>query len=723
MEARTLERLAARGRGNQGDSRDGGPALLLLALLVVALAGVARVGMRTVLPDPSGVGAFQTLDPDGHYHMRRVDRALTEGGVAATDPLLTGADAPEGGASIPWPAGATHLLAAAARLGGVPEEAEPRRAWVERVVGSSAMVFGALLAGLVAWVAGGLARARGGGRAGVLLAAATAGVGVALAPASLRYSHLGMGDHHALATLLGFGTLAAYGRLLRDPSARVAAAAGALGALGISVWMPLLAVPSALGLWGLLGLRSANGTTRALALALALSALLTAPLAIGSPWPPWSLLEPAWGTPGLLAVLGSALAARAAGAEGARRAPVLRLGSLAFAAAFLALAGRGILGEAQRALAWAAGSQEFMAGIAESRSPMSGPFDLAGLAAWTGPVLWLALPALVVRGLGLWRPVAFLLLLAGCLQARFTEPLVPALALAAGVGVAALHRRLPARARGVLVAVPVALAALSPGSWLEGLRSPRPESPQLVWQRGVREAAAWLRGRGQGAVLAQWDLGHALEWVGERRSVATNFGSYLGREPFLAPWRVLASEDDIALEELDRWGATHLLWTSRWRRNEEPLAASLGIERLGPKALFVRLERLEDLPGTLRLVYESPADLRDRVHGRDSQPLPVARVFERVPGALLELAAEPGEVLRVDLRLRIEGVPQDLQLRLEQVASEEGSVRLRLPYATDGRMGAARVVGEVRWSCGASSGAVEVPEASVRAGASILLKG
>ena len=346
---------------DRAGSRAGSRALLLLALLVAALAGVARVGMRTVLPGDPGAGDFQTFDPDGHYHMRRVDRALVEGAVAATDPLLTGAAAPAGGAPIPWPPGATHLLAAAVRLGGVPEDAEPRRAWVERVVGSSALVFGALLAGLVAWVAGELVRARGGGPGGILLAAATAGVTVALAPASLRYGHLGMGDHHALATLLGFGTLAAFARLLRGPTARAALAAGVLGALGISVWMPLLAIPVALGTWGVVAARRGQqahpvgSAPRALALALILTAVLTTPLALGSPWPAWSLLEPAWGTPLLLAVLASACAARAAVVEGALRAPVLRLGSLALAAAFLAVAGRGLLAEVQRALAWARG--------------------------------------------------------------------------------------------------------------------------------------------------------------------------------------------------------------------------------------------------------------------------------------------------------------------------------------------------------------------------------
>ncbi len=696
------------------EGQPGRVALGLVALAVLVLALAARLGTRTLLPSgPGGATEFATLDPDAHYHMRRVDRALVEGRVESSDPLLTGEQWPDGGAPIPWPGGATRLLVLATELGGVPEGADARRAWIERVVGSSALVPSALLAALVAWLAGRRARS--------LTAAAIAGVAVALAPASLRYGHLGMGDHHALATLLGVAALAALESTLRPsqgPPLRRPMLGAVLVAAGLSVWLPLLALPIALALVGLL--HPQLDARRAVASTLALVAVLTVPLAWGSPWPADRLLEPSWGVPWLIAVLAAAVALRCAPVRLAGPAWLALLGAGGLIGSL-----QGLLQEVSRGLAWVTGTDRFMAGIGESRSPMASAVDLPGLAAWTGPALWLALPALfAARGLGPWRWASLGLLVAGALQARFTEAAVPLLAVVAGVGSVELARTYQPRLLRALVGVPLALAAASPGGWLEGLTDPRTEaSPLLSWQRGVREAAAWLRGRGEGAVLAQWDLGHLLEWVGERRSVATNFGAYLGREPFESPWRALASTGSEAVEEMQRWGATHLLWTSRWRRNEEPAVTTLELDALDESTLFARIERLEDLPGQLRLVYESPDALRDRAYARDGAPPPCARILERVSGALLELAAAPGAELVLDLRLGIEGVTQDLRLTLRSTADAEGVVRLRVPYATDTLMGAVRVVGEPRWACAGRSGTVVIPEAAVRSGERLLLGG
>ena len=706
--------MATEGGTTETERRPSGTALGLVALATLILAVAARVGTRTLLPaGPAGAAAFATLDPDAHYHMRRVDRALVEGRVDASDPLLTGEQWPHGGAPIPWPAGTTRLLALAAELGGVPEGADARRAWVERVVGSSAIVPSALLAALVAWLAGRRARS--------LTAAAIAGVAVALAPASLRYGHLGMGDHHALATLLWVAALAILApvvRWSRTPTPGQQLLGAFLVAAGLSVWLPLLAIPAALALVGLF-LQQLEGR-RAVALVLAQVAVLMVPVAWGSPWPSDRILEPSWGIPWLVAVLAALVNLRCAPLHLA--GPAL-LGLLAVGVLLGSL--QGLVEEVSRGLAWVTGTDRFMAGIGESRSPMANPLDLSGLAAWTGPTLWLALPALALaRGLGPWRWAALGLLVAGALQARFTEALVAPMALVAGVGSVELARTHRPTLLRALVAVPPVLAATSPTAWLHGLTAPRAQASSLLtWQRGVREAAAWLRGRGEGAVLAQWDLGHLLEWVGERRSVATNFGAYLGREPFEAPWRALASTGSEAGPVMERWGATHLLWTSRWRRNEDPMLNTLELDGLSEAALVERIERLEDLPGELRLVYESPDGLRDRAHARDGAPPPCARILERVPGALVELAAAPGAELVLDLRLRIEGVTQDLRLDLRSEAGADGVVRLKVPYATDRAMGAVRVVGEVRWACAGGTGTVEIPEAAVRGGERLVLGG
>ena len=73
--------------------------LLALILLTLVLSGLSRFaqGRRVYL---TGSQNWVTTDPDSLYHMRRVDRVLSEGlPVAGSDAYL---NFPEGSA-IPWP--------------------------------------------------------------------------------------------------------------------------------------------------------------------------------------------------------------------------------------------------------------------------------------------------------------------------------------------------------------------------------------------------------------------------------------------------------------------------------------------------------------------------------------------------------------------------------------------------------------------------------------------
>jgi hypothetical protein len=70
-------------------------------------------------------------------------------------------------------------------------------------------------------------------------------------------------------------------------------------------------------------------------------------------------------------------------------------------------------------------------------------------------------------------------------------------------------------------------------------------------QLGERLVYRWVGGHarsgedpaGNEAVLAHWDRGHVIEWVADRPTVATNFGSYLGVESYRDPPRFFLSED------------------------------------------------------------------------------------------------------------------------------------------------------------------------------------
>src|SRR5574341_1810053 len=79
-----------------------GRALALIGILVAAgvLAWIPRYSVQ-VDRHPYGMGGqgWFSLDPDGLYHARRVERAIREGEVAQVDPWM---NYPEG-ARIPWP--------------------------------------------------------------------------------------------------------------------------------------------------------------------------------------------------------------------------------------------------------------------------------------------------------------------------------------------------------------------------------------------------------------------------------------------------------------------------------------------------------------------------------------------------------------------------------------------------------------------------------------------
>lgn len=713
--------------------------LALVLLCVLLGAGALRVATRTVLEPGLGVmegQAFGTFDPDAHYHMRRLERALASGGaIAGRDPLLTSSDLPgveesSVGAPIPWPSGFTRLLWLGAAPFAPSEEGPERDGFVEVFVGSSAVVFGSLQALIAALAAALLV-----GGAGSLGAAALAGALVALAPAALRYSFLGMGDHHALASALILLSLLLLDRLLhrlreqQAPGSFVgpALAASLSLACAISIWLPSLAVAGLGALFlGNAVLRTPCGsplgpqTARAALLYFFSLALFLVPLGWTSPWPPMALLEPSW----MQAVLSACLGLPFLGWAPNRPRPLVLGGIVGLALALLILVG--VPGEVQlglgRGLDWLRARDLFMGTIGESRPPGF------ALPSWTGPGLLIAAVGLVFprrQGLLLWRVAFAGALVAGCLQVRFTESLVPLMAVLAGVVFGSLSLASKRPFRGV---VAVWLVALAVHGWLPG-QAPRwtmspsssdAESTTLTSHRSIREACIWLRNQpdpgAEWAVLAQWDLGHGIEWLSRRRTLASNFGAYLGQEAFLVPWKALVSQNDDALRELlTQERVSHLMVNSRWRRNQDPMMRLLGLEEIPESSLIKRLEGFSSVPGFLRLVHQSPVELFDRVHEYDVQPQPGTRIFEVVRGATLEVQGNPGEVLQVALPL----ITPDGQRLLHRVRAEvgnDGKGRVLMPYSTQSA-GAGGLGGEtLRWSCGLLRGTATVTEEDIQEG-------
>ena len=192
---------------------------ILVLALALALSWLAReVHHRRIPLAPAAGGGWITTDPDSHYHMRRVERALDEHlAIAPRDLRL---NFPHG-ANIPWPPYYAHL-ASALLAPFAPEEPGRRHAWIERGVASLPIVFG-VLATLVACLAG-LALA---GELGAL----AAGLLHALSMASIAYSKPGNGDHHAWVSLLAGAMLLALARALRPDALAKPRASAAWGAL------------------------------------------------------------------------------------------------------------------------------------------------------------------------------------------------------------------------------------------------------------------------------------------------------------------------------------------------------------------------------------------------------------------------------------------------------------------------------------------------------------
>ena len=710
--------------------------------LWVRLASAVRVAASA---EGGGEAAWFASDPDSLYHMRRLARALESGGrIDARDPLLAFPEhEAQGGARIPWPSGYTRFLHALARAaGGPPREEALARGWVERLVASTPAALGALTSGAAA-VAAALAA---GPAAGLL-----AGAYHAFCFGSVRYSFLGQGDHHAwvsLWLLLALGATSwAFPRVERGRGAPAALAAGAAGAcLGVALvsWVASLVTVGLLQLaWALLFVLRCGLPRRAYVAALlafhgALAACV-APEALASPWPATEVV--ALSTFHLLeiALVGAWLASLPlwvpVRAGRARRTVLVGLGALV-PLGWIAL---GPGGEGVRAgLAWAAGATPFMGWIRESQPLLGGPAGGLGVAAkWLGYGI-LALPLAAwparrpIRTAHVpWIVVLPALLGMACLQRRFAEgasaPLAVVLGVAYGTSVVPLLRRFGRAAPG-LVALLLASAAHPDTAWRAWERTRLGawlvETEASARHRALRELVAGLgedEPRESRAVLAEWDLGHLIEWVAARPTVADNFGDYLGRDGFLDSWRVLhATDDSVAEEHLARRRVAHVLVTADWARNAEAarraLSSELGrggpplAQRLLPRGHPDRPPGASD-PGFLRRI----AGARATLDGRDLGP--VGWVFEVVPGAWIEARGEPGEVfeLRIDLR----GEREWFEAR--GVADGEGWARVRVPYATDPPEGAGAGLGPARWSLGRASGVVVVPEHAVRTGERLTL--
>ncbi|NUP94791.1 MAG: hypothetical protein HUU28_01390 [Planctomycetaceae bacterium] len=765
-------------------------ALLALCLCIALLAGVVRetCDLRHAREPGNESASWFTLDPDSLYHMRRVERALDEGlPPAETDPRM---NAPHG-AAIPWPPYYTWLLTfvTAPMLPDTPRHDDGswaaqifearRREAIERTVASVPWVLAMVTSVLLALSAWRLAKGRSDGER--LGAAALAGGTYALLGASLQYSAIGNGDHHAwvvmlLAALVFVATSALREDelLQRGKSAWRGTLLGALSALLVGSWVGglvyVVLLELALGLALFVHARRALPGLPALGLGFHLvwAAGIT-PAVLSSPWrevEPWMLVNLSWlhlVHPLVGALVFVPLVATSSDPL-RRRWPwrvsmALTLLLVAIAFGDFALA-RGV----REGFAWAGRANEFMAFIAESQpllwGPLGGLRSLVGLLgfgvcvapllfagevwrAWREQRLELLLPCLLFGAL----------LAQALMQRRFADAFGVPLALVLGLGLTSVVWRVVKPTTGLASALGLVLAFASgyPTLSLALTRRDRP------WFETKGDAARPLHalygrlGKLQGrdeAVLASWDHGHAIEWIGQRPSIATNFGSYLGRDSYLDPWRFFLESDATQAEALlEARGARHVLICGDFTKDLEVMLRLLApddrrsyllIPREG--VVFPSQRFFDTLAGRL-LVHGRTASLSARgltgnsldflrlVHAspeflsapppipHTSDPVRVGWIWERVPGARVELAGEPGARAQVSIELSCNG--ERWTWLGSATVEADGFARLRVPYSTDGANGDTLAAGPARGFVGTRSVEFVVREDDVLAGATV----
>jgi hypothetical protein len=685
---------------------------LAVALLAAAAFALRAVYLREAFAADGGV-VF--TDPDALYHARRALFSVESFPSALLfDPYLNHPD----GAPVPWPPLYDWLLAAKAlALGGSPRAFELVLAWAAPVLGALTVVPVCATARMLA------------GRGAAL---AAGGIFAAL-PVAVYYTRVGNPDHHAWSALVGAVFLALSVAALRPASrgrALLWLGAGLLvtRALVVLSWAGSLLYVG-LGEAALL-LGACLAARRDLLWAQAAGSLgaaaLVAPVVAAAGVPsggPLSTTTLSWFH--VCAFLGASAACAALAALEARRPARSVLGRLVRAAAAGALAAGLLLAfpAPRRALL---PSASFLAGAdtwSTERNPetraLFGPPIPGALVPRAPPASyygWFAYALPLALAAALWRTRArevraaaacFALWAAvlgafGVSSIRFGPDFAPSAAVAFALLLVeaqrAAARRLPggaatafavAAGAGALFWPPAAsLYAPHARSLWHGRPAANvassPFASLLAFGAAVRaatpETAGYLAADGTPAygVLVEPSLGHALRYASRRAVPADNFGPYLDAERYERVNRFFGARSEaeaagIAASLRTRYVATALHGALRapastvQRRLHERDGSAAGDGG--------HLERF-------RLVTEGPKGGLPFLPLAAPSHLPPYKLFELVEGAVLEVRAAPGSVVRAELALETP-LGRRFTFRAAARADAGGLARLRVPYATE----------------------------------------
>ncbi|MBC8370729.1 MAG: hypothetical protein H8E25_12095 [Planctomycetes bacterium] len=725
------------------------PWLTVLILVIVACCSwQMRVLSSANQSVSNGSSDWYTVDSDGMYHMRRLSEYRQGDGMpAAVDEFL---NYPYG-AIIPWPPYYTMV----ADLLVADDDSQ-----IEMQMGSLPFYFSILTSVMVA-LAALIIAGRG--------AAAVAGLLHAFNFGAAHYGGIGVADHHAFVSLLNvlvlfcFSILARYGGLssVRFCLATALVAGAAVGLmLGVWVGSLMYLLPlQLLCLWWLY-----NFYNRKVALfvsAFHLTALLALlPAILQSPWTadyPWIVINLSyfhllWLGLGVLLPL-----------------PVIWSPSvhitrrymhycLAVCGVFALIAfifnippAPGIID----GFAWVSRVDEFMSGIAES-SPLLGSGSLS-FSVWVGWSVVLlpfaywysarrnkfATPMLLP-----WLVALPPLLIQACAQMRFADALSAPLSLVAAVTLCYLLSRSKASNLMKSFAAIGFVAIVQLPSITEVFNYSKQHNKFQEVANAEHHLFTWIAQQQADprSVLAVWDFGHTIEWTAKRPSIATNFGSYIGRDSFIDPAIFFMTDDfEVAEDVLAKRQVQYIVATSSLPDYLASHAKRIGaditeyreiingkFQKLNAKwfkTIAAQIYNFGDADGAtgpapsipfLRLVHLSPTIVKvaEQLGKRTS----AGRIWEYVPGAIVTGSSHPGRLVNVEIDFAFFDNGEKLvsnKWTSSVVCGADGNFSLRIPYCSGSNRDA--IVSEMRWSDGVPH-VFELSESQVLNGETVRLK-
>jgi len=212
------------------------------------------------------------------------------------------------------------------------------------------------------------------------------------------------------------------------------------------------------------------------------------------------------------------------------------------------------------------------------------------------------------------------------------------------------------------------------------------------------------------SILAPWDMGHYLQYISGRPTVANNFGYQLGGGGLEDSVRYILMEDEKDVAALcERRGVKFIVGTDVFG-GMESMAPIVGVDFVrdfmepyavpghpggaipvpGPRYYRLASQRMYMFDGSA--TPDSPAISRFRLifesrNGSGAPYLPpdtkYCKVFEKVPGATISGRATPGLPVSVSVRMMTNFDRQFDYVSLTKV-DERGSFRLVVPYASQG---------------------------------------